>query len=178
LIISKGHIEEGFLLDIALDLARALEEIHKKGIIHRDVKLRNSIYCPESGKVKLCDFGIAQLPDLQNLTQQGVIVGTPIYMAPENLRGSRATRQSDIYSYGATIYHLATNTPPFVAKNHAELSSQHFSKLPTPIEKIRPRLSKKWTELIVKRCLARKPEDRPQSMTEVIKSLHELAEEI
>jgi len=111
---------------------------------------------------------VAQVPNHLELTQDGLIVGTPIYMAPENFRGSKATTSSDIYSYGATIYHLATNTPPFVAENYAKLYEQHSFEAPPAIETIRPNFSFLWTELIVDMCLAKEPDQRPQNMTDVL----------
>ena len=168
LLISRGRLTEKVVFAIAFDLACAINEIQDKGIIHRDIKLKNSIYTPATRQVKLCDFGIAQLPDYMGMTQDGLIVGTPIYMAPENFRGEKATLASDIYSYGATMYHLATNTPPFVADNYAKLYEQHNMEDPPPIETIRPNFSFLWTELIVDMCLAKDPKDRPKCMTDVL----------
>jgi DNA-binding response OmpR family regulator len=174
LIISQGRISESLLINIACDLASAICEIHKQGIIHRDIKLKNAIYNPMTGEVKLCDFGIAQLPNLQHITQDGIIIGTPIYMAPESFQGSPATRQSDIYSYGVTIYHLTTNIPPYVSNNNSELYDKQFNYNPTPIEEIRVGFSKKWSELIIDKCLNPIPEKRPSSMETVLDDLQEM----
>jgi CheY-like chemotaxis protein len=168
LLISRGRLAEKVVFAIAFDLACAINEIHDKGIIHRDIKLKNSIYTPATRQVKLCDFGIAQLPNYMGMTQDGLIVGTPIYMSPESFRGDKATIASDIYSYGATIYHLATNTPPFVAENYAILYEQHTFDAPPPIETIRLDFSLLWTELIVDMCLAKEPDQRPKCMTDVL----------
>jgi len=174
LIISQGRISEQLLLSISCDLADAISAIHSQGIIHRDIKLKNSIFTPHTGRVKLCDFGIAQLPDLRNLTNDGTIVGTPIYMAPENFKGDYATVRSDIYSFGATIYHLATNAPPHVADNHLALYNKHYSDKPVNITKIRSGFSKKWNSIIVDQCLASKPTDRPDSMENVLLELKKI----
>ena len=171
LIISRGRLPESTVFSIAFDLACALSQIHDKGIVHRDIKLKNSIYIPTTKQVKLCDFGIAQIPNMLELTQEGMIVGTPIYMAPENFRGEKATIASDIYSYGATVYHIATNTPPFVAENYKKLYEQHSLKAPPAIESIRPTFSPLWSELIITRCLAKQPIRRPGSMGEVLAAL-------
>lgn len=178
LIIAKGRISELLLLNISLDLANGICEIHKNAIIHRDIKLKNSIYNPVSGQVKLCDFGIAQLPDTKHITQDGTIIGTPIYMAPESFRGSKANTLSDIYSYGATIYHLATNTPPYVAESNSDLYLQHMSSTPISIEAIRPEFSKRWSDLIINKCLSSDPDQRPHSMKEIIKRLQKIKKEI
>ena len=168
LLISRGRLPEKVVFAIAFDLACAINEIHSKGIIHRDIKLKNSIFTPATRQVKLCDFGIAQLPNYLGMTQDGLIVGTPIYMSPEIFRGDKATIASDVYSYGATIYHVATNTPPFVAENYAKLYEQHTFEAPPPIETIRQNFSFLWTELIVDMCLAKEPKDRPKSMTDIL----------
>ena len=178
LIIAKGRLSESLLLSIAVDLANGICEIHNNAIIHRDIKLKNSIYNPVSGQVKLCDFGIAQLPDTKHITQDGTIIGTPIYMAPESFRGYKANKLSDIYSYGATIYHLATNAPPFVAESNTDLYLQHMSSSPPRIESIRSGFSPRWSDLIIDKCLASDPLDRPPSMENVIVELQQIKEEI
>jgi len=178
LLISRGRLDEKVIFAIAFDLACAINEIHDKGIIHRDIKLKNSIYTPATRQVKLCDFGIAQLPDYMRMTQDGLIVGTPIYMAPENFRGEKASLASDIYSYGATLYHLATNTPPFVAENYAKLYKQHTFATPFPIETIRPEFSFLWTNLIIDMCMAKKQNDRPKCMTDVLTFLWAIKKDI
>lgn len=178
LLISRGRLKELVVFSVAFDLACAINEIHDKGIIHRDIKLKNSIFIPSTNQVKLCDFGIAQIHNQLQLTQDGFIVGTPIYMAPENFRGQKGTIPSDVYSYGATMYHLATNTPPFVAESYSKLYEQHSDKSPPPIESIRPDFSHLWTELIVNRCLAKEPRERPQCMTDVLTFLLELKKDM
>ncbi|MBN1864291.1 MAG: protein kinase [Victivallales bacterium] len=171
LLISRGRLPEKTVLSIAFDLACALSQIHDKGIIHRDIKLKNSIFIPSTKQVKLCDFGIAQLPNPLELTQEGMIVGTPIYMAPEIFGGKKASFASDIYSYGATVYHLATNTPPFVAESYNNLYELHSLKAPPPIESIRSNFSPLWTEIIVAKCLAKAPDKRPSSLAQVLSML-------
>ncbi len=103
-----------------------------------------------------------------------MIVGTPVYIPHETFQGIQASEQSDIYSYGATIYHLATNSPPFVGKNHHDLFDKHFSENPIPIESARPDLSPRWSEIIINQCLAKNPENRPSSMKYVVKFLKKM----
>lgn len=171
LIISQGRISEQLILKIAYELADAISEIHKNDIIHRDIKLKNALFDPLTTKIKICDFGIAQLPDIRNLTNDGNVVGTPMYMAPENFHGDRATVQSDIYSYGATIYHLLTNSPPYVAKNYLDFYNKINQEPPIPISEIRPKISKTWNSLIVDKCLACNAYDRPESMESILLEL-------
>ncbi len=174
LLISRGRLPENTVFSIAFDLACALSQIHDNGIIHRDIKLKNSIFIPSTKQVKLCDFGIAQLPNPLELTQEGMIIGTPIYMAPEIFAGEKASIASDIYSFGATVYHLATNTPPFVAENYKNLYELHSLKAPPAIESIRPTFSTLWTDIIIEKCLAKAPDKRPHSLGEVLSMLMDI----
>ena len=174
LMIARGRISQKLLLDISLSIGNALHQIHSKGIIHRDIKLKNSIYIPLTGEVKLCDFGIAQLPDVERITHDGTIIGTPIYMAPEALRGSDATVASDIFSFGATVYHLATNTPPFIANSPSELYRKQMENPPTPITEIREDFVRNWDDLVIDKCLSFAPDKRPRSMAKVVEMLKEI----
>ena len=180
LLIAKGRINEKMLYSIAFDMACAVAEIHDKGVIHRDIKLKNLIYSLTSNQIKLCDFGISQYSDRNSmpLTQDGVVIGTPLYMAPEIFIGEPASIASDIYSFGSTLYHLATNSPPFVADNYRELLSLKQECNLSPIECDRQDFSLFWTELIIEQCLAPDPADRPKSMTEILSCLIEMKDNI
>ncbi|HBC88431.1 MAG TPA: hypothetical protein DCZ94_15895 [Lentisphaeria bacterium] len=155
-LITFGHI--------AHDIASAISELHRNKIYHRDIKLKNILYDIKSEKAKLSDFGIAKLPESLGTTQEGFVVGTPIYLAPEIFMGEPATAQSDIYSYGATLYHLITGSPPFVADTSIGLFKKHKLEKPPSISSIRTDLPEEWNTLIVEKCLAKNPLDRPASM--------------
>ena len=173
LLIAKGRLSENLLYSIAFDLACSISAIHAKQIVHRDIKLKNLIFSFSHNQVKLCDFGISQHLEKEELpiTQDGIVIGTPLYMAPEIFTGTRASIVSDIYSFGSTLYHLAVNSPPFVANSYPELLAlKHDCKLPL-ITKIRPEVSLLWDELIIDNCLAPDPDDRPQSMNEILSFL-------
>ena len=173
LLIAKGRLSEKLLYSIAFDVAGSISAIHSKQIVHRDIKLKNLIFSFTYNKVKLCDFGISQHLEKHELpiTQDGIVIGTPLYMAPEIFNGQHASIASDIYSFGSTLYHLAVNSPPFVANSYPELLSlKHECNLPL-ISEIRPDLTPLWDELIIDHCLAPDPEDRPQSMNEVLSFL-------
>jgi len=180
LLIAKGKLSEKMFFSIAFDMACAIAEIHDKGIIHRDIKLKNLIYSLSSNQVKLCDFGISQYSDKSSmpLTQDGVVIGTPIYMAPEIFVGEPATVASDIYSFGSTLYHLAINSPPFVADNYRELLDLKRKCELAPIECDRNDFSLFWTELIIEQCLAPEPGNRPNSMNEVLAFLIKMKKNI
>ncbi len=167
-ILSKRrHIAFDTIRAVAVGLATALKAVHNAGVVHRDIKL-NNIYLNDDGVLKLSDFGVAiQIGDTR-LTQHGYAIGTPIYMSPEQFDGGGVKPSSDIYSYGATLYHLITGKPPFSAENVIQLMRKHHNEVPTSLHLLRSDIPDGWNELIVDRCLAKDPGDRPQSMTDVL----------
>ena len=165
-----GKLPFALVLQVAESLADALGHIHAAGIIHRDVKPKN-IHLTPAGEVKLGDFGIAIVQGDLRLTQAGYTIGTPVYMAPEQFDGSLVGVGADIYSYGATLYHLITGRPPFSATNGMEMMRKHLSEAPNPMRLLRPEVPEVWDELVTRCCLAKKPEDRPASLTEIKHSL-------
>ena len=168
-----GTLELPIVKKVANGIARALSHVHKSGIIHRDVKL-NNIYLCRDESVKLSDFGVAIKIGETRLTLHGYVIGTPIYMSPEQFDGAKVTQLSDIYSYGASLYHLITGRPPFTAENVEQLMYKHQNETPVPIKQFRENIPAGWNQLIVSQCLAKKPEDRPQSLIEVIDTLRDL----
>ena len=173
-LVTRGKIPLSAFSHIAFDIASAIDELHNRKIYHRDIKLKNILYEIQSGEAKLSDFGIAKLPDAMSTTQEGFIVGTPIYLAPEIFLGEPATIQSDIYSFGATLYHLITGSPPFVAESSLELFKKHKLEKPPAIHEIRKDVSEDWNNLVVEKCLAKDPAKRPGSMKEVISEIEKL----
>ena len=173
-MVTRGKISVKSFTDMAFDLASAISELHRNRIYHRDIKLKNILYDIKTGKIKLSDFGIAKLPESLHTTQDGFIVGTPIYLAPEIFMGEPASPQSDIYSYGATLYHLLTGSPPFVAETSIELFKKHRLEKPGAIESFRPDAPVGWNSLIVDKCLAKNSIDRPSSMNEVMYEINKL----
>jgi len=107
-------------LRIALEVARALELVHQNGLIHRDLKPGN-VMLLEDGTVKLLDFGIARARDEATITQNGMLVGTVLYMSPEQVRGDELDLRSDVFAFGAVFYHTLTGTLPFPGKSFPEV---------------------------------------------------------
>ncbi len=173
-MVTRGKIPMKSFTDMAFALASAISELHRNHIYHRDIKLKNVLYDTKTGKIKLSDFGIAKLPESIHTTQDGFIVGTPIYLAPEIFLGESASPQSDIYSYGATLYHLLTGSPPFVAENSIELFKKHRLEKPGSVESFRPDVPAGWNSLIVDKCLAKDIVNRPSSMHEVMFEINKL----
>jgi len=174
-LVTDGVPDAQLALSAAHQIASGVNAMHKLGVIHRDIKLKNIMFEPDSGLFKLTDFGIARfMEDSPGITCDGFIVGTPIYMAPEVFRGERATIESDIYSFGVTMYHFISGSPPFSAKRNSEMYKKHLESFPVPISKHNPALGKELDQIIIGRCMAKQPEDRPHSLDEVIEALDKL----
>jgi DNA-binding response OmpR family regulator len=159
---------------VAMGLVQALESVHSMGIIHRDIKLRN-LFLTDDNEIKVGDFGIAVRMGETRFTSMGYCVGTPLYMAPEQARGQDATPETDIYSFGGTMYHLISGQPPFTAENALDMIQRHLNDdVPPPLNQWRPEVTRSWDVLIVDRCMATEPRNRPGSMAEVAAMLPHL----
>jgi len=174
-LVADGLPSEQLALAAARQVASSISAMHKQGVIHRDIKLKNILFEPDNSCFKLSDFGIAKMMEnAKDITCDGFIVGTPIYMAPEIFRGEAATVESDIYSYGATMYHFATGAPPFSAKRNSDMYQKHLAETPRPIQILNPQIPKAFDELICSQCMAKLPSNRPHSMEEIISALAEI----
>ena len=146
-------------------LADAVGYAHHHRIIHRDLKPANILLTPEY-EVKVLDFGIAARLDLTS-GRDLRIYGTPYYMAPEQIRGKRPTPATDIYSFGATAFHLATGRPPF---NEGSIVDAHLRKAPPDPLDLEPQLDPRLSELIL-RCLEKEPSARFNTGAELHRAL-------
>jgi len=164
LLITRGKIPVNDALAISYGIASAIAELHKQKILHRDIKLKNVIFDVNQKAPKLIDFGIAREIEAVHITRDGFVLGTPIYMPPEMFEGEEATIKSDIYSFGATIFHLLTGSPPFVGESSKELYKKHLYEKPRPIKDFRPDIPEVIERLIIEECLAKEPDKRPESM--------------
>jgi serine/threonine protein kinase len=154
----------------AADLATALGRAHHSGIIHGDVKPAN-IMITEDGEVKLSDFGIARFAT--QVSGSGRIMGTPAYLAPEQIMGEPHSTRSDLFSLGIVLYQMLTGVPPFDGSSVAAVCAQILSADPVPPSKRNPGLPS-GLDHIVMRCLAKKPEDRYPSGDALAASLYPL----
>jgi len=152
-------------LRIAEQVCQALEHAHARGILHRDVKPGN-IWLAADGTAKLGDFGLAVALDRARLTVPGMMVGTAVYMAPEQAVGRTVDARSDLYALGATLYEMVTGRPPFLGDDSVAVISQHLNTPPVAPSWHNPEVSAVLEALILE-LLAKVPEERPASATAV-----------
>src|SRR3954467_625354 len=152
-----GAVEEGIV--VLEPLASALDYAHGEGIVHRDVKPSNVLFT-ERGRLVLSDFGIARMIEGTTLlSQAGLIVGTPMYMSPEQADGQRVTGASDLYSLGVIAYEMLTGRPPFMAETPLALLRAHIDKPLPPPRMLNPGLAESVEEALFA-MLAKDPADR------------------
>ena len=145
-------------LEILEQVASALDEAHRNGIVHRDVKPGN-VFLDTRGRVKVGDFGIARLPE-SDLTETGVRLGTPGYLPPEVLQGARADARSDVFALGALAYQVLTGQKPFEGATRESIALQVLQATPVEPRSVRPEVPKAVSALVMK-ALRRRPEERP-----------------
>ena len=160
---------------IAAEIGGALAHAHALGIIHRDVKPEN-VMIRKDGLLKLMDFGIAQVVDLQRMTVTGQLLGSPAYMAPELVEGKPLDFRTDVFSVGIMLYQLATGSLPFSGKNpHEVLRRIAEGKFPDP-RSLNRRVSDALARVIA-RALARRPDDRYPDVSRLVDDLREMLAE-
>ncbi len=169
---SKPAME--FVLHMAAQTADALAYVHSKGVVHRDLKLKN-LFVDSHRNVKIGDFGIALTKGSVRLTQEGYTIGTPLYMAPEQSQNGDITPATDIYSFGANMYHLTMGVPPFSAGNAVEIIRKHAVERVRPMHGSQSSAFNAWNDLIVNRCMAKDPAKRPESMAVVREEIEAMA---
>ena len=145
-------------LAYALQLGRALEHIHSKKIIHRDIKPEN-VHIDGAGKVKLMDFGIAKSEGM-SLTRAGFTLGTPYYMAPEQVLGQQVTTQVDVYSFGVLLYEMIVGLKPVSGETVEKIFSAILYE-PLNLEPLRASGAPESVYNLILACTAKKPEERP-----------------
>ena len=145
-------------LELCARTADALNYAHEQGVIHRDIKPANLLYDLKSDLLKISDFGVARLTD-NNRTKTGIVLGTPMYMSPEQLGAETLTGHSDLFSLGVTLYELLTGEVPFKAKNIAVLMTKITSEDPVPVSNRRPGIPPS-VDAVLSKALAKRPEKR------------------
>ena len=166
---------------IAAAIGEGLQFAHAQGVIHRDLKPENVLLIPnahdrEAFSVKILDFGIAKLLREKPLTRTrvGCVVGTPVYMAPEQWRpGHPVDHRADVYALGCLLFELLSGRPPFTESDEIGLMRAHLESAPPPLTALEPGLAAGWDELLA-RLLAKSPDDRPATVKEAIAGLEPL----
>src|ERR1700694_4352243 len=184
----KGSLPLEQVLQYAIEIADALDKAHRKGVTHRDLKPGN-IMLTKSG-TKLLDFGLAklkqevapanvqlsELPTVNDpLTAHGTIVGTLQYMAPEQLEGKEVDARTDIFAFGAVMYEMATGKRAFEGKSQASLIAAILEREPPPMTSLQP-MTPPALDRVVKKCLAKDPDDRWHAAKDLYEGLKWIAE--
>jgi eukaryotic-like serine/threonine-protein kinase len=177
LLEKEGAMPADRVERIMQQVCGSLEEAHGRGIVHRDLKPDNVVLVDRAGKkdfVKVLDFGIAKRSNEadsaeQKLTQQGMVLGTPPYMSPEQFTGKPIDARSDIYSLGVMAYEMLTGKLPFQANTAWEWATQHMTQMPIPIESLAGGLrAPEAMRTAIKRALAKSADERFQTVKEFI----------
>ena len=183
-MLQRGPLAPAQLLELARQIAEGLQEAHQAGILHRDIKPAN-IMVDSKSRVKILDFGLAVVTGRERNageTEEGFITrtatqwstgGTVPYMSPEQLRGQGTDARGDIFSLGVMLYECLTGRLPFRGETSVDILYAILRQPPTPIRSLVPDISPEWEQLI-ERCLAKMPEQRPQSMAEVLDALRRI----
>ena len=162
----EGAVEPTRLLPILIQTARGLFVAHSHGVIHRDVKPAN-IMVSETGNVKITDFGVSYSSDQEQITQDGMVVGTAQYISPEQAQGEQATAQSDIYSLGVVAYEGLCGHRPFTGATPVDIAAAHVND---PVPPLPENIDLQLRQFVMS-MLAKNPEDRPKDALVVSKIL-------
>jgi len=171
-IVRHKRYPEEEAIELAIQIAEALEHAHSKGLIHRDVKPKN-IMITKEGVAKLADMGLARaISDKEAAeAEAGKAYGTPYYIAPEQIRGARElTPAADIYSFGATLYHMLTGVVPYDGKSPADVMRKHLKAELVPPDHVNPKLSAGISQ-VIEMMMAKDPKARYQSCKDLLTDL-------
>lgn len=171
LLAREGRLPADRAVAVTAQVCDALEAVHQRGVVHRDVTPANIMICPD-GRAKVMDFGIARLGADASVTATGLVIGTPAYMSPEQVRSQAVDARSDVYSLGCCLFHQLAGRPPFVGSDPVALAYQHVKEPPpSPID-LRPDVAPELATVVL-RAIAKRPEDRYQSAAELRAALQQ-----
>lgn len=174
---SSGSLEVDKVLLLAFQICDALHAAHEAGIVHRDLKPENVFVTQKfrTDFVKVLDFGISKVRRAENdkvrMTQTGQLIGTPLYMSPEQSRGEETIdRRTDVYSFGVMLYEMLAGQPPFSGGNAFQLLWKHGNEVAPSLSDIAPQVPKALADVVM-RTLEKDPEARPQTMAALMEEL-------
>ena len=165
-----GPLEVADIVRIGLQTASGLAAAHAQGLIHRDIKPANLLLENGVARVKITDFGLGRMADDVGLTQNGVVAGTPEYMAPEQARGEAVDHRADLFSLGSVLYACCAGSPPFRGSTALAVLRQVSEEKPVPLRSLRADVPA-WLEAFIARLMAKDPAERFQSAAEIAQLL-------
>jgi serine/threonine protein kinase len=171
-LITQGALETDYAVSIAMQLADALDHAHRQGLVHRDVK-PNNVLINRDGRPLLTDFGIAKaLGESKGLTRTGTAIGTPEYMAPEQIQGQQVDGRTDIYALGIVLYEMLVGWAPFSSTTPVAALYKQVNEPPPPLRQANINVPS-WLDAVVNKALAKRPQDRYQHAGEFAEALRE-----
>jgi eukaryotic-like serine/threonine-protein kinase len=179
LIRQKGALPLPVGLRIAKEMCHGLEAAHREGVVHRDVKPQNMLIVPETGELKIMDFGIARVSALREAggTATGVVMGTPHYLSPEQAQGRPADVRSDIYSLGVVLFEIFAGRLPFEGESAVAVVLQHVQSAPPDPRSVHSAIPEALAAVIL-RCLEKDPARRYASVVEILGDLSAVSQAV
>jgi len=171
-----GQLPSGKAISIAKQVSEGLAEAHRLGVVHRDLKSSN-IMIDKEGNARIMDFGIARSHRAKGLTGEGIIIGTPEYMSPEQAEAKEVDHRSDIYCLGVILYEMVTGKLPFEGDTPLSIAMKHKGEIPKSPKEMNPQVSEDLNVLILK-CLEKEKESRFQSAEELYVELNNMEKEL
>ncbi|MFC2165364.1 protein kinase [Acidobacteriota bacterium] len=171
--IESGPLELDEALNIATQVAEGLEEAHKKGVVHRDIKSAN-IMVTEDNQAKIMDFGLARMTGGTLITKEGMTMGTIAYMSPEQAQGEEVDHRSDIWSFGVVLYEMFCGQLPFMGEHDQAVVYSILNKKPRPITELRSEIPVSIGQ-VVDKALEKNPDERYQQIDELLDDLKSIS---